>query len=250
MSSGGLKDFVQEQKSRSTGIYNPFSKFQGSIGDFRSKISINGLSSSLSSGFLSTNASGDDRDALLENGESSLKKDQNPSKSNSESQNGNSTWSLIKNGGAFGLTRTQRVTGFFLCFFAGLACFGLAVMYIPMIVFKARKFGALYTLGSCFFLFSFSLLWGPKSYAGHLFSQPRLPVTLAYFFSLFATLYCSLWIRSTLLTIVCASIQGMTLLWFLVSYIPGGETGLKFLSGTCKKLVCRQVSSQKSMLPV
>uniref|UniRef100_A0A915KVM4 Vesicle transport protein n=1 Tax=Romanomermis culicivorax TaxID=13658 RepID=A0A915KVM4_ROMCU len=144
----------------------------------------------------------------------------------------------------FSMTRTQRLAGFALCIIAGTLCFGLASMYIPVLVFKARKFGALYSLGSCFMLASFALLRGPAEYLKQSFSLPRLPVTLSYFGSLMATLYCSLWIviyklmrintktsvidgtyyciiaiMNTLLTILCVVVQVLTLLWLVFTCI-------------------------------
>ena len=42
--------------------------------------------------------------------------------------------------------------------------------------------------------FSFSMLWGPMNHVKHLFSMQRLPFTSAYFGTLFATIYCSIWV--------------------------------------------------------
>lgn len=75
---------------------------------------------------------------------------------------------------------------------------------------------------------SFAFLWGPVNYVKHLFSVERLPFTVVYFGSLSATLYFSVWLHSTPLTALSAVIQITSLVWFLVSYIPGGQTGLSF----------------------
>ncbi|VDP01181.1 unnamed protein product [Soboliphyme baturini] len=72
------------------------------------------------------------------------------------------------------------------CFQAGF--------YIPLLIVKARKFGALYSLGSFFMLLSFVILLGPRSFFGLLFSQDRSLLTCGYFLSLFGTLYCSVWV--------------------------------------------------------
>ena len=128
------------------------------------------------------------------------------------------------------LTKKQRIMGFVLCLLMGTFCFSLATLYIPLLVLKARKFALLYTFGSLFIISSFSLLWGPMSHFKHLFSVQRLPFTTAYFGSMLATLYFSLWLRSTVLTVIFAVIQILALVWYIVSYIPGGQTGLKFFS--------------------
>ncbi|XP_063409229.1 uncharacterized protein LOC134692686 [Mytilus trossulus] len=128
------------------------------------------------------------------------------------------------------LTKKQRILGFILCLLMGTFCFSLASLYIPLLILKARKFAVLYTLGSLFIISSFSLLWGPMNHFKHLFSVERLPFTTAYFGSMLATLYFSLWLRSTVFTVIFAVIQILALVWYIVSYIPGGQTGLKFFS--------------------
>ncbi|KRY32594.1 Protein transport protein SFT2 [Trichinella spiralis] len=86
------------------------------------------------------------------------------------------------------LSRTQRLLGFAFCFISGLICLGLASLYLPLLLLKARKFGTLYTFGSVF-----AILLGPGTFGSHMFSKVRLPLTFVYFSSLFATLFCSIW---------------------------------------------------------
>jgi hypothetical protein len=97
------------------------------------------------------------------------------------------------------------------------------------------------------FACSFSFLWGPVNHLRHLFSRDRLPFTAAYFGTLFATLYFALHVQSTPFTVLCAVGQIVALLWFLISYIPGGQTGLQF----CTRLFSSAVTSTVSKtLPV
>nr|CAD7456632.1 unnamed protein product [Timema tahoe] len=88
----------------------------------------------------------------------------------------------------------------------------------------------------------FSFLWGPINHLKHLFSRERLPFTAAYFGSLVATLYFALSVQSTPLTVLFAVAQVMALLWFLISYIPGGQTGLAFFTRLCSSAVTSTVS--------
>ena len=69
------------------------------------------------------------------------------------------------------LTKRQRLVGFLLSFCLGLVCFGLSMMYLPVIVLKARKFSLLFSLGSAFAMASFSFLYGPYSHLQHLMSR-------------------------------------------------------------------------------
>ncbi|MPC29386.1 Vesicle transport protein SFT2C [Portunus trituberculatus] len=140
------------------------------------------------------------------------------------------------------LGRKQRILGFLACVVMGLICFSLAAMYFPVLVFKARKFSLLFTLGSVFSVLSFSFLWGPINHLKHLFSSERIVFTTVYFASLFATLYFALSLQSTIFTSITAIIQVAALLCFVLSNIPGGQTGLKFFSSICSSMVKTTVS--------
>jgi len=131
------------------------------------------------------------------------------------------------------LSKKQRIMGFMTSLVLGTICFGLAVSFLPMLLLNPRKFSLLFTLGSVFTLSSFSFLWGPYSHMVHLFQRERLPFTLTYLSSLAATLYFAMGLQSALLTTVAAALQVIALVWFTVSYIPGGQTGLKFFSKLC-----------------
>ncbi|XP_031841034.1 uncharacterized protein LOC116430694 [Nomia melanderi] len=141
------------------------------------------------------------------------------------------------------MTRMQRLIMFIVCFSMGVLCFCLSAMYIPVLLLKARKFALLYTLGSVFFLSSFCFLLGPLSYLKSLFTAERRCFTVSYFATLIGTLYFALHLQSTPLTVLCAVLQLIAMLSFLVSHIPGGTKGLMFFTRMFK-------SSVNSTLPV
>ncbi|CAG4964347.1 unnamed protein product [Colias eurytheme] len=120
----------------------------------------------------------------------------------------------------FTLTRTQRFMGFGICLFFGILCFILSFLYIPILLLQARKFALLFTLGSLFFIFSFSFLWGPWSHLKSMFSRERALTTSLYGFTLIATLYCALHLQSTPLTVICAVGQVLALMWMMMGSIP------------------------------
>ncbi|CAF1147125.1 unnamed protein product [Adineta steineri] len=128
------------------------------------------------------------------------------------------------------LTRKQRILGFMMCLVMGLLFMALATLYIPVIVFKARKFALLFSFGSLFFLSSFSMLWGPMNHLKHLLNIDRLPFSVSYLVTLIGTIYYSVWVRSYFLTIMFVLLQLGALVWYIISYIPGGAHGLKFFS--------------------
>ncbi|XP_076451521.1 uncharacterized protein LOC143287421 [Babylonia areolata] len=140
------------------------------------------------------------------------------------------------------LTKKQRILGFVMCLLMGTFCFSLASLYLPMLLLKARKFALLYTLGSLFVISSFSFLWGPYNHVKHLFSMTRLPFTSVYFGTMFATIYFSMWVHSTVFTVICALGQIVALVWYIISYIPGGQTGLKFFSNIFYAVASKTVS--------
>ncbi|XP_068915651.1 uncharacterized protein [Tenebrio molitor] len=147
-----------------------------------------------------------------------------------ETTEDNSWFQETKKGCCPSLTRFQRIALFGLCIVMGTLCFSLSLMYVPVLLFKARKFALLFTLGSLFFVLSFFFLWGPLAYLKHMFSRERLLLTVSYGGTLIATLYCALHLQSTPFTLLCAVGQIVSLLWTVIANIPGGTSGLSFFS--------------------
>ncbi|KAL1897075.1 Protein transport protein sft2 [Sporothrix stenoceras] len=129
--------------------------------------------------------------------------------------------------GWFALSRWDRLLIFGGCNLGALACFVICFALFPIVATRPRKFVILWTLGSVLFLSSFAAMMGPWAYVQHLASTPRLPFTAAYFGSIALTLYFSLGLHSTILTLISAIIQLACLLWYLVSYFPMGSSGLR-----------------------
>ncbi|XP_051899917.1 vesicle transport protein SFT2C [Pristis pectinata] len=140
------------------------------------------------------------------------------------------------------LSRRQRLMGFGLCLAMGLLCFGLSAMYAPFLLLKARKFALLFTLGSLFLLGSLALLRGPWNQLLLLASWDHLPFTATYLGSLLATLYAALALQSTLFTALAATFQLVALAGYLLSSVPGGAAGLRFLGGLFTSVFKRTVS--------
>jgi len=145
------------------------------------------------------------------------------------------------------LSYKYRLIGFMTFLGLGLFCFSWSTLYLPVIILKARKFALLFSLGSAFVMGAFALLWGPWDHFQHLVSRDRLPFTATYLTSLALTLYFAMGLQSTPLTTVAAGAQIMALVWYVVSYLPGGQTGLKFMSRMCGRMCS---SSARSSLPI
>ncbi|KAK4042058.1 Got1/Sft2-like family-domain-containing protein [Parachaetomium inaequale] len=133
--------------------------------------------------------------------------------------------------GWFALSRWDRLLIFGACNLGALACFVICFVLFPVIAAgRPRKLVVLWTLGSILFLSSFAAIMGPWAYLQHLASTPRLPFTAAYFGSLGLTLYFSIGLQSTLLTLFAGLAQLASLIWYLVSYFPMGSSGLRLVS--------------------
>jgi len=145
------------------------------------------------------------------------------------------------------LSKKQRILGFITSLLLGTICFGLAVSFLPMLMLNPRKFSLLFSLGSVFSLSSFSFLWGPYNHLVHLLTKERLPFTIVYTSTLALTLYFAMGLQSAILTPIAACAQVIALVWFVVSYIPGGQAGLRFMTKLCTG-TCR--SSVNKNLPV
>lgn len=135
------------------------------------------------------------------------------------------------------LTRTQRFMAFGACVFLGIVCFILSFALIPVLIFQARKFSLLFTLGSLFFILSFSFLYGPWAHLQSMFSKERALSTVLYSVTLIATLYCALHLQSTILTVLSAVAQVVALLWMMMDAIPGGALGTRFFGSMFKSSV-------------
>lgn len=141
--------------------------------------------------------------------------------------------------GWFVLSRWDRILAFIACNLGAAACFIVCFFLFPVLSLRPRKFAVLWTVGSILFLSSWAILQGPLVYAQHLFSAPRLPFSAAYFGTIALTLYFSLGLGSTILTLLAAIFQLLALVWYLVSYFPMGSSGLRFAS----QLGARQAAS-------
>ena len=126
----------------------------------------------------------------------------------------------------FALSRWDRLMVFGMLVAGAAVCFLVAFLFLPVLALRPRKFVTLWTVGSLLFISSFAALQGPVAYIKHLASGPRLPFTACYFGSMALTLYFSIGLGSTILTIVAAAVQIVALLWYLVSYFPMGKTNL------------------------
>lgn len=111
---------------------------------------------------------------------------------------------------------------------------------LPMITFRPQKFALCFTFGSMTFMASFAILKGPYDHFVGMFHADRMLFSAVYFGSIFSTLYFTMNVGGAegyIVVLICSAFQILALLWYLISYIPGGSSGLKVLLGALAQMV-------------
>ncbi|XP_007494047.1 vesicle transport protein SFT2C [Monodelphis domestica] len=122
------------------------------------------------------------------------------------------------------LSRWQRLTASGVCLVLAVLCFGLAALYAPLLLLRARKFALLWSLGSVFALAAAALLRGGPACLRLLRCEERPSRgTLFYLAALGGTLYAALGLRSTAFTALGAVAQLAALLAALFGLLPWGS---------------------------
>lgn len=108
---------------------------------------------------------------------------------------------------------------FALAFFVG----------VPVLAMRPQKFALSFTCGSLLFMASFGILKGPKEHLLSMFAGDRILFTTIYLGSMVLTLYLTCTkggLRGYALVILSSVVQMIALLWYLLSFLPGGTMGL------------------------
>merc|ERR1711920_939344 len=116
----------------------------------------------------------------------------------------------------------------------------MSFSFLPMLPIAPQKFSLLFAFGSMTLMGSFALLKGPTSFLSGLMQREKLPFSAAYAIGLVGTLVATIVMRSFILTAVFGLVQAVALLYFLASYVPGGQALLNFC-GRLGSRVARKV---------
>jgi hypothetical protein len=98
-----------------------------------------------------------------------------------------------------------------------------------MIALKPQKFALSFTCGSITFMASFGILKGPWEHLSSMFTADRMFFTTIYLGSMFLTLYLTFTkggVKGYALVMAASGAQLVALLWYLISFLPGGSMGL------------------------
>ncbi|KAJ4976343.1 hypothetical protein NE237_001449 [Protea cynaroides] len=123
-------------------------------------------------------------------------------------------------------------TGVFFVFIA-------FTMFLPVMVLMPQKFAICFTLGCAFIIGSLFALKGPKTQLAHMSSKERLPFTLGFIGCMVGTIYVSMVLHSYVLSVLFSVLQVFALLYYAISYFPGGSAGLRFLMSSLMSTVMK-----------
>jgi len=123
----------------------------------------------------------------------------------------------------------QRMYGFAFCALFGVMCSALSSVFWT----RPTKFATLYSMGNILSLASTGFLTGFGRQLKNMFHGTRFVATCVYLGSLIMTLVCAVELKSFPLTMLFLAIQWCALMWYCMSYIPGGRTMLKSIVKAC-----------------
>eukprot|EP00536_Pseudo-nitzschia_multiseries_P007729 jgi/Psemu1/256532/estExt_Genewise1Plus.C_1840055 len=132
-----------------------------------------------------------------------------------------------------GMGYQQRFKVFCALLFLSGLFFALAFFVgVPMLAVKPQKFALSFTCGSITFMGSFGIMKGPKEHLLSMCTMERMPFTIIYAGSMMATLYLTCTkggMKGYALVLISSGVQLVALLWYLVSFLPGGTMGLNMV---------------------
>ena len=127
------------------------------------------------------------------------------------------------------LTYEQRMYGFAFCALFGVMCSALSSVFWT----RPTKFATLYSMGNLLSLASTGFLTGFARQLKNMFHGTRFAATCVYLGALIMTLVCAVELKSFPLTMVFLVVQWCALIWYCMSYIPGGRAALKAFAKAC-----------------
>ena len=123
------------------------------------------------------------------------------------------------------LSLKQRIIGAFTCLAIGcLLSLGSLMSIAKLLMGNPIPFAFKYTLGNLLSLGATSFLVGPTRQLKQMMEPSRRLASLTYFGTLIGTLVCIFVLHSGLLSLVFIILQFFALTWYILSYIPYGQT--------------------------
>ena len=142
----------------------------------------------------------------------------------------------LRDGVSDGVARVQALTqerllAFFMLAFAAAIMLALAFFVgLPAAPLAPSKFAIPFTLGSLFNLGALAALRGVNGQFRHMAASERLPISATYVGSMLLTLYATFVLHSYVLCVAASLVQLTALLYYTLSYFPGGMAGARLIS--------------------
>lgn len=114
------------------------------------------------------------------------------------------------------LTTKQRLYGFVACLVSGIVCTLLSML----VFFNPVKFGITFSFGNLLALGSTAFLIGPQRQVTMMLDPVRIYATAIYLASIIVALFCALYVRNKVLTLLAILLEFGSLIWYSLSYIP------------------------------
>eukprot|EP01024_Parvocaulis_polyphysoides_P010665 TRINITY_DN1368_c0_g1_i1.p1 TRINITY_DN1368_c0_g1~~TRINITY_DN1368_c0_g1_i1.p1 ORF type:complete len:263 (-),score=3.72 TRINITY_DN1368_c0_g1_i1:48-755(-) len=119
---------------------------------------------------------------------------------------------------------------------------------LPMLAITPSKFAISFSLGCLCLMLAFCALRGWKSSWDHMMTRERLPFTAGYIASIIGTLYAAMIMHSYLLSLLCSGVQVLALMYYIMSYFPGGVQGASFVLKMLYQGLVNCLSGVKTMV--
>ncbi len=133
----------------------------------------------------------------------------------------------------------QNYTLFFVMIAIGGFFIFLSLLFLPIVLLNPQKFVSLFSLGTLMIILSFNFIYGTKEYFNLLFANRRVLFTLLYFCSIVFGIYFTFVDSWFIISHICTAFQFITLIVFVLSFVPGGDIGIKFIWSSLKSLVVK-----------
>jgi hypothetical protein len=143
----------------------------------------------------------------------------------------------VKNNITSSIEVETNYTTFFIVFAIGLLFLTFSFLFLPMVILFPQKFVSLFCIGSIILLSSFIFIYGTRKYLGMLFKGKRSVYTVIYLSSIAVGFYYSFYNSNYLFCLISAVVQVTMLIIFVLSFIPGGESGISFILNGFKFMV-------------
>ena len=105
-----------------------------------------------------------------------------------------------------------------------LLCF--SIFMLPFIITSPSKFSLCFAFGCTLVLISFLFYHGTKNYVLKLFDKKRFTITILFICSIIIGIIFSLG-KHYFISLLCSLFQLVSLVLFVLTFIPGGKNGIK-----------------------